>query len=214
MRTISRSTAISVVLVTALALLLPMTGNAGAQTAQPTEPYTVDQQPPTDTAVVRTCNPFTTTVTGADQQAVAGQAVTVTISQQTGQTTTVTSGQTTTAIGFCDAPPGSGPNNSRVPPDVTCTESGSGTELTRTCTATYRTDDSGQFTFGVTSNTAGEMTVTSSTRGPSGAVYTDTSTKTWTGSIPAPPGCDDNLDNDGDGLVDFPDDPGCSSATD
>ena len=34
------------------------------------------------------------------------------------------------------------------------------------------------------------------------------------GAPPARPACDDDLDNDGDGLVDFPADPGCGSARD
>jgi formylglycine-generating enzyme required for sulfatase activity len=33
-------------------------------------------------------------------------------------------------------------------------------------------------------------------------------------SIPEPPACDDGLDNDGDGLTDHPDDPGCADAGD
>jgi hypothetical protein len=34
---------------------------------------------------------------------------------------------------------------------------------------------------------------------------------TWQATVPA---CADSLDNDGDGRIDYPDDPGCSSATD
>src|SRR5690606_36034198 len=34
------------------------------------------------------------------------------------------------------------------------------------------------------------------------------------GSLAAAPECSDGADNDGDGLVDFPDDPGCESADD
>ena len=36
-------------------------------------------------------------------------------------------------------------------------------------------------------------------------------TTAWQGTVPA---CSDGLDNDGDGLSDFPDDPGCAAATD
>ncbi len=35
-----------------------------------------------------------------------------------------------------------------------------------------------------------------------------------TAPLPEAPDCDDGLDNDGDGLADFPDDPGCEDATD
>ncbi|MGW8370022.1 MAG: PKD domain-containing protein, partial [Gammaproteobacteria bacterium] len=36
----------------------------------------------------------------------------------------------------------------------------------------------------------------------------------WTFSTPQPARCGDSVDNDGDGLIDFPNDPGCSAVTD
>lgn len=36
----------------------------------------------------------------------------------------------------------------------------------------------------------------------------------WGGGSPAPAACADGLDNDGDGLADYPSDPGCTSSTD
>ncbi len=41
----------------------------------------------------------------------------------------------------------------------------------------------------------------------------DTVTKTW-GDVEPEPECNDDIDNDGDRLIDFPDDPGCESAAD
>jgi endoglucanase len=38
--------------------------------------------------------------------------------------------------------------------------------------------------------------------------------KTTGGPVVAPPACSDGIDNDGDGLIDYPADPGCESATD
>ena len=50
------------------------------------------------------------------------------------------------------------------------------------------------------------------------SVATDCEDVQWVAIASPPPGdeadCSDGVDNDGDGLTDYPDDPGCSSATD
>lgn len=114
---------------------------------------------------------------------------------------------------------------------VTFTETGVG-EISGSSTAT--TDQNGRATVTTTSSEPGEQTITgtltSDTTGsepdevdecdraandPSGAPAgecSDSVTKTWT--QPPPPQCSDGVDNDGDGEVDHPNDPGCQSATD
>jgi hypothetical protein len=50
--------------------------------------------------------------------------------------------------------------------------------------------------------------------GAAAGVCFDQVSKTWGPPPPPPTDCSDGVDNDGDGLIDFPADPGCSSADD
>jgi hypothetical protein len=80
------------------------------------------------------------------------------------------------------------------------------------------TDASGRVQFTYVGPNAGQDTITachdfdlSGTCDPGEA--TDTAVKNWVAVAPAPQ-CSDTLDNDGNGLIDFPADPGCLSAED
>ena len=91
------------------------------------------------------------------------------------------------------------------------------------------TDANGTANATITSGTEGTSTVTAtiSTAGtqctqpvgtPAGATTAgncaDTATKTWDDDVEPEPECNDEIDNDADGEIDFPDDPGCESAAD
>ena len=96
------------------------------------------------------------------------------------------------------------------------------------------TDQNGQVTVTVVSSTAGTQTITgtitddlngnepnevdecdkpaNNPQGSPAGVCSDSVSKVW--EEPDQPQCDDDIDNDGDGRIDHPADPGCSSATD
>lgn len=114
---------------------------------------------------------------------------------------------------------------------VTFTEEGVG-EIQGSSTDT--TDQNGQVTVTTTSSEAGQQTITGTLNDdldgaepnevdecdraagdPQGAPAgecSDTVAKTW--QTPTEPECSDRVDNDNDGQTDYPDDPGCASATD
>ncbi|HWC14580.1 MAG TPA: hypothetical protein VG929_08285 [Actinomycetota bacterium] len=115
---------------------------------------------------------------------------------------------------------------------VTFTESGPGEISGAT---TVATDRNGQAAATVTSSEAGTQTITGTLtddilgnepgevdecdrqvndpQGSPAGICADSVTKTWT-SAPPVRQCNDGVDNDNDGEIDFPDDPGCESATD
>jgi hypothetical protein len=147
----------------------------------------VDLQPPSDTATVNTCNPFTATVTPSPG-AGNNYTVTVTVSQQTTNSGALNAPANST-IGFCDVTgfsPAAGTNPAAQPGATTAggtnqtgtstqagTTNGTNTQTctgktnavtnttpgTLTCTAIYTTDANGVVTFGVISDTPGSMTV-------------------------------------------------------
>jgi hypothetical protein len=177
----------AVLMTTGMAAFAATAANAATVNSQATG---VDLQPPSDTATVNTCNPFTATVTPSPG-AGNNYTVTVTVSQQTTNVTGTLPANST--IGFCgvntfspsagtnpQAAPGSatvgGTNETgtstqsaaAAPPSgqatTTCTGKTTGVVNTSpgtlTCTAVYTSDSNGVFTFGVISDTAGSMTVT------------------------------------------------------
>jgi hypothetical protein len=184
--------------VLAFAGLVPLTA-VSANAAQAT---TVTLSPDSDTAAVGTCNPFTATV------APAGSEITVNIQQAV--PTNADAGAVD--IGFCNpsgtstegngiggttAGAGTAANNTTAasPSASQCTNTagngtGAGADDTKSknvsCNQDFDdTDNDGSITFGVTSNTAGSMTVnafgdTQTVNGAQDANESgETSTKTW-----------------------------------
>jgi hypothetical protein len=127
--------------------------------------------------------------------------------------------------------------------DVSFTESGPGSISSTGTTPnppggaqTYRTNSSGQVQVTVQTNAGeatGTQTITGTITGPTGGVNdptvecgrpagqptgaaagacSDSVTKTWTAQTG--PQCNDGVDNDGDGRIDFGQDPGCADISD
>jgi len=199
----------AVLMTTGMAAFAATAANAANVNGQATS---VDLSPPTDSATVGTCNPFTATVSPSPGTG-NSYTVTVKISQPANKGTDLAPQSTT--IGFCDVSafsPSPGANASAPPGTVasgTGTTGGtfavgspshagnncSGTSTTPasnpatlTCTAVYTTDANGKVTFGVTSDTAGTMQVNAGVDvNQNGGVDTfepqDTSTKTWVANV-------------------------------
>ena len=68
--------------------------------------------------------------------------------------------------------------------------------------------------FDTTTTSNGSHNLTAIARDSANQTRSDTVNVTVSNAAPMPPACSDSLDNDSDGLTDFPDDPGCVSATD
>ncbi|MDB4959446.1 MAG: Tryptophan synthase alpha chain [Myxococcales bacterium] len=83
---------------------------------------------------------------------------------------------------------------------ITVTQTGADAKYTNTSTATYK---AGVTTFNATSNTTTTCFYHAGNTAVCGGM-----------GDPNAPKCANGTDDDGDGLIDFPDDPGCDSATD
>jgi len=131
----------------------------------------IDIQPPGDAATVGTCNPFTATV-APTPGATDNYTITVVLSQQAATAAQRPAG---TTIGFCDVSNFSdatagqsqaGPSGTQqTPPPPLCPQTATSpaspaAPTTVTCQGNFPTPNgSGKVTFGVTSDTAGSMTV-------------------------------------------------------
>ena len=153
--------------------------------------------------------PWQTTVQNARNVAVTPETATNKVGTDHTFTATVTDR-------FANPVPGVG---------VTWSRTGEGVVTTQETT----TNAEGQARAVVTSDTEGTTTMTATISGAStdcdepanapadregstAGACSDSGTKTW--GETAPTACSDGVDNDNDGAIDFPDDPGCESAED
>jgi hypothetical protein len=108
----------AVLMTTGMAAFAATAANAATVNSQATG---VDLQPPSDTATVNTCNPFTATVSPAPG-AGNNYTVTVTVSQQTTNSGALNAPQPS-SIGFCDVTgfsnPAAGTNPAPAPASTT-----------------------------------------------------------------------------------------------
>ena len=187
--------------------------------------------PPSDTAPAGTCNAFTITLTGATQTDITGQTVDVEVRDTDADDPDTRADDSETPVNFCK--PSEGPNPQRAVEDENTTLNEDGDCEVGTipmtpgdppgCDGTISgevgsTDSAGQVTFGIRSDGLGNYSVrayydandndTIDTGEPS-----DTSLKEFIEPV-GQPQCSDSADNDADGLVDYPNDPGCAAATD
>jgi len=202
-----------------------------APAASAAPPTGLDVTPNADSIPAGYCNAFTVTLTGATQTDITGQTIDVEVRDaDNGQTLSATS-----PVRFCTPDATATPANyNQSGPNVRATQPGLNQSLNNdggceagltnpgcngtTSGETGTTNTSGQITFGVISNESGHYNVTAYYDTDGDDVLdtgekADTAFKTFTQAA-FQPQCQDQADNDGDGKVDFGQDPGCTSNTD
>ncbi len=201
----SRCPALAVTIMTFLALVVPLPQAAVANHGGNVGSIAIN--PATDSAVVNTCNEFTVTLRGANQNPAEGETVDVRATQSDADTTE------DLRIAFCD-PDAAGPGTNlggaadcddnpefNVGQGGAC--AGPGAEAPADIRAEGRTAQNGQLIFGVTSNEPGTMNITvffettqNNVLDPNEAVVAR-ATKTWTaGGEPAAANVDCNPETD------------------
>ncbi len=187
-------------------------------------PTSLVMTPPSDSAEVGTCNPYTITLTDSAGNPVPGAIIDV---EQRHSTANDTTTNNEPDVGFCTPTTTDGPNPSAV--DESRGDQGSPTENpdnrgTAGGETTSPTDQNGQVTIGINivaangSNGSGNVTITAfyeettDNDDPDAGEPQDTSTKTWT--VAGQAQCNNGIDDDNDGQTDFPNDPQCTNAQD
>jgi len=138
----------------------------------------------------------------------SSHTVTCTTTESTNQTVSGTNVDAE-ATGAGDPDAGDSQNS----PDFTCTTGSNGS-----CTFTHTSSAAGTTTYRAWIDASGNNQTSEADQSEglndNDNDNTDVVEKTWTGAPPPPAACSNGVDDDGDGKIDHPDDPGCSSPDD